>query len=101
LLREYCQREKRPLPHYVSKPPTKEELKSFQSAGGADGGKTRFGVLLSDPKQNSKNDAFFCPNAAFSSDRVAKDFAALLALFEYQRSLPLENKLPVPFRCAS
>ena len=40
----------------------------------------------------------FCPNSSFESDKVARDYAALLALYTLQRSIPLETKLPEPYR---
>ncbi len=83
LLQEFCQREKRPRPDY-----------SRRRADEVD--KYRFNVKLSDTK-NSKNDLNFCPNVSCNSDKVAKDFAALLALFHFQKSLPLERKLPEPY----
>lgn len=84
LLHEFCQRERRPIPKYQqcpasSKPPNK-----------------RMRVLLEDAK-NSKFDMAFCPVQAFDTDSMAKDYAALLALFHFQRSLPLERKLPQPY----
>ena len=79
LLQEYCQREKRPTPKYEHSPPGH-----------------RFKVILEDPK-NSKNDLNFCPVQNFESDKLARDYAALLALWHFQKSLPLERKLPEPF----
>lgn len=79
LLNEYCQREKRPMPKYVANPPG-----------------NRFTVNLEDSK-NSKNDLSFSPNQAAESATVARDYAALLALFHFQRTLPLERKLPEPY----
>ena len=57
----------------------------------------RFKVLLVDSK-NSKNDLHFCPIQSFESDAIAKDYAALLALFQLQNNIPLERKLPEPYR---
>ena len=34
---------------------------------------------------------------SFESDKVARDYAALLALFHFQKTLPLERKLPEPY----
>ena len=59
-------------------------------------GRGRLNVLLPD-KKNSKDDLNFCPVQSFESDKLAKDFAALLALFHLQRKIPLERKLPEPF----
>ena len=79
LLSEYCQREKRPGPKYLPAPPGH-----------------RFRVFLEDTK-NSKNDLNFLPVQKFESDKMARDYAALLALFHFQKTLPLERKLPEPF----
>ncbi len=79
LLLEYCQKEKRPNPKYFHEPPG-----------------TRYKVVLEDPK-NSKNNLSFCPNHPATSDKVARDFAALLALYHFQKTLPLERKLPEPY----
>lgn len=79
LLQEYCQKEKRPNPKYFHEPPG-----------------TRYKVILEDPK-NSKNNLSFCPNHPATSDKVARDFAALLALHHFQKTLPLERKLPEPY----
>ena len=80
ILQEYCQREKRPAPIYEPRGPGH-----------------RHEVKLPD-KKDAKYDLKFLPNDAdFESVKVAKDFAALLALFDLQRSIPLENKLPVPY----
>ena len=80
LLQEYCQREKRPAPRYQHNPPG-----------------NRYNVLIADAK-NSKNDLNFCPvHTSFESDKVAKDMSALLALFHFQKTIPLERKLPEPY----
>eukprot|EP01038_Epipyxis_sp_PR26KG_P008683 gene8683-11734_t len=80
LLHEYCQREKRTTPRYFPNPPG-----------------LKFTVLLADSK-NSRNDMRFSPLQSVDSEAVAKDYAALLALFQFQKSLPLERKLPEPYR---
>ena len=55
-------------------------------------------VFVNDAK-NSSYDMNFCPTQSdFESDKVAKDYAALLALVEVQSKMPLENKLPEPYR---
>lgn len=79
LLSEYCQKEKRPMPKYIAQTP-----------------RFRYKVLLEDSK-NSKNDLEFLPNQSVESDKVAKDYAALLALWHFQRTLPLERKIPEPY----
>lgn len=83
LLHEFYQREKRPIPKYQQCP--KDGREGF-----------RMRVLLEDAK-NSKNDLTFCPVQSFESETVAKDYAALLALFHFQKNLPLERKLPHPY----
>ena len=50
----------------------------------------RLKVILEDSK-NTKNDLEFCPSQGFESDRIAKDYAALLALWHFQKTLPLER----------
>jgi hypothetical protein len=78
LLNEYCQREKRPKPKYES------------------AGRGRMTVTLPD-KKNSKDDLKFTPVQSFDSDKLARDFAALLGLFHFQKAIPLERTLPEPF----
>ena len=53
-------------------------------------------MILEDSK-NSKYDLAFCPVQSVDSDAIAKDYAALLALFHFQKTLPLERKLPEPY----
>lgn len=79
LVQEYCQREKRPNAKYVPNPPGR-----------------KFKIVLPDGK-NEKNDMVFATTQSFESDSVAKDFAALLALFHLQRNFPLERRLPEPY----
>ena len=79
LLHEYCQREKRPTPCYIPKPPGR-----------------RMEVVLHDSK-NSKNDLRFATEQSFNTDSIARDYAALLALFQLQRQMPLERRLPEPY----
>ncbi len=80
LLQEYCQKEKRPAPRYVPKPPGHRVM-----------------VWCNDAK-NAKDDLCFCPNQTeFESGGVARNFAALLALFKFQQNMPLQNKLPEPY----
>ena len=59
-------------------------------------GRGRLEVLLAD-KKNTRDDLTFCPVQSFDSDKLARDFAALLALFHFQRAMPLERKLPEPY----
>ena len=81
ILQEWCQREKRPTPRYKPRPPGNRHM-----------------VFVNDAK-NSSYDMNFCPTQSdFESDKVAKDYAALLALVEVQSKMPLENKLPEPYR---
>lgn len=79
LLQEYCQKEKRPNAKFIHASPG-----------------PKFRVVLPDSK-NSKNDLTFCPTQTFPSDSVARDFAALLALFHLQRQFPLERRMPEPY----
>ena len=73
ILNEFCQREKRPMPKYRSNHPGH-----------------RYICHLEDPK-NSKYDLEFAPAQSAESDKVARDYAALLALFHFQKSMPLER----------
>ena len=50
----------------------------------------RLKVILEDAK-NVKNNLEFCPIQSFESDRIAKDYSALLALWHFQKTLPLER----------
>ena len=59
--------EKRPGPKYVPNPPG-----------------LRYKVILEDAK-NAKNNMEFATAQTFESDKVAKDFAALLPLFHFQK----------------
>ena len=47
-------------------------------------------MVLEDAK-NVKNNLEFCPEQVFDSDRLAKDYVALLALWHFQKTLPLER----------
>ena len=47
-------------------------------------------VVLEDAK-NVRNNLEFCPTQVFDSDRLAKDYVALLALWHFQKTLPLER----------
>mmetsp|Transcript_14777 Transcript_14777/g.22295 ORF Transcript_14777/g.22295 Transcript_14777/m.22295 type:complete len:1277 (+) Transcript_14777:83-3913(+) len=76
LISEWCKKEKRPAPRYV----------------GAPGGRMR--LVLTDPKKSEK-DLHFCPREEHA---LPKETAALLALDYIQPNLPLERKLPEPFR---
>lgn len=79
LLQEYCQKEKRSNAKFYPNPPG-----------------TKFRCVLHDSK-NAKNDLAFAPTQSFASDSVARDFAALLALFHLQRQFPLERRMPEPY----
>jgi hypothetical protein len=56
-------------------------------------------VHIPDAK-NSKNDLRFCTVQTFDSAKLAKEYTALLALFHFQPTIPLERKLPKPFDIA-
>ena len=64
-----------------------------------------FCCLVENPK-NPKDNLSFVPSIplrdgggrGFESEKVGKDYAALLALFHLQRTIPLERKLPEPYR---
>ena len=72
ILQEYCQKQKRPAPFYV---PSRGEHQPH------------FLVILNDTK-NEKDKLTFKPPARaseqnFESDKVAKDYAALIACFHF------------------
>ena len=79
ILNEFCQREKRPGPKYLQRSPA-----------------FRYCVVLED-KKKSKLDLTFEPEQSSESDKVARDYAALLALFHLPKTMPLERKLPEPY----
>jgi hypothetical protein len=86
MLNEWCQREKRPKPRWHPAKP-------------APPGKHRSRCIVPDPKRRgAEHDLAFCPAEAFPSESIAKENAALLALKQTQGSLPLERKLPEPYR---
>jgi hypothetical protein len=77
LLTELCQREKRLMPKYNQcKLGYGDDEINPEACW-------KFEVILED-KKTTKNDLRFTPNQAFSSDKVAKDFAAILALWHFQ-----------------
>ena len=88
LLQEYCQREKRPKPLY--------QLCDGSGSSKSNSPRFRFRVCLADSK-NSRNDLSFAPNQSSDSEKMAKDYAALLALSHFQPTIPLERKLPEPY----
>ena len=81
LLQEFCQREKRPKPRYL----------------GMGGGGHRMKVIVPDAKKKDR-DLAFAPEQRFDTDELAKEHAALLALTRLQGNLPLERKLPEPYK---
>lgn len=82
LLQEFCQKEKYPKPVY-------QIVESSNNS-------YRMSVSIVDPK-NSRNNLLFLPNEGCNSERMSKDYAALLALHHFQSNLPLERKLPEPY----
>jgi len=85
LLSEFAQRQKRPRPRY--------------DTVRADSGKKRFRVVLQDAKKpGTDKDLIFTPKESFPDTQDAKHCAALLALLSLQGTLPLEMKLPEPYR---
>lgn len=84
LLQEYCQKEKLPKPLYEL---CESEIK----------GKFRMRLTILNHKDRRK-DLHFLPTDSCTSEKMARDYSALLALFHFQRTLPLERKLPEPFR---
>ena len=84
LLKEYCQRQKRPLPKY----------KNIEKANG----KFKYRVILQDPKGDDQKDLFFVPPTAVQNEEQAQEEGALLALLQLTPSLPHERKLPEPYK---
>jgi hypothetical protein len=87
LLQQWTDKQKRPKMQFRTVSP-----------GGA--GLHRLEVVLPDAKNSSK-DLHYCPAESFAAAAQAKEFAALLALMDLQPTLPLERKLPEPYRCVS
>jgi hypothetical protein len=87
LLQQWTDKQKRPKMQFRTVSP-----------GGA--GLHRLEVVLPDAKNSSK-DLHYCPAESFAAAAQAKEFAALLALMDLQPTLPLERKLPEPYRCVN
>lgn len=86
LLHEYAQHEKRPKPRFD---PLRAEEK----------GKKKFRVVLQDPKKpGSDKDLLFTPQECFDDTNEAKHSVALLALSYVRKNMPLEKKLPEPYK---
>jgi hypothetical protein len=83
LLQEYCQREKLPKPIYET--------------AECSNGSFRMRLKIVDLK-NRRKDLVFLPSDSCDSERMARDYAAMLALYHFQSSLPLERKFPEPYR---
>uniref|UniRef100_A0A0G4GCY8 Helicase ATP-binding domain-containing protein n=1 Tax=Chromera velia CCMP2878 TaxID=1169474 RepID=A0A0G4GCY8_9ALVE len=83
LLHNFSQKEKRPKPQYNFKRAPK--------------GKWRSEVIMSDPKDKTK-DLKFCPSESCEHKSHSDHYSALLALLHFQPSLPHEKILPSPFR---
>ena len=84
LLKEYCQRAKRPLPKYKNIEKSSDKFK--------------YRVILPDPKGDEQKDLFFVPPNAVKSEEQAQEEGALLALLQLTPSLPHERKLPDPYK---
>ncbi len=69
----------------------------FHNAACKEAGKTRVAMVLPDPKNKTK-DLFFVTDQAFSDPTDAKNYTCLLGLHHIGASLPLERKLPDPYR---
>ncbi|EWM20317.1 atp-dependent rna [Nannochloropsis gaditana] len=85
LLQEHCQREKRPRPSYGQ----------VSLLAGDKGIKMQ--VILPDPKHRDKS-LRFLPTVSSADASQAKENAALLALLHLTPTLPLERKLPEPYK---
>nr|CCA19937.1 ATPdependent RNA helicase putative [Albugo laibachii Nc14] len=84
LLSEYCQSKQRKLPKYIE-------------AKCSDESKFRMRCVLYDGKNPALN-LSFCSEQEYNTQDEAKHASALLGLFYLQPGLPLERKLPDPFR---
>ena len=79
LLKEYCQRAKRPLPKYKNIEKSSDKFK--------------YRVILPDPKGDEQKDLFFVPPNAVKSEEQAQEEGALLALLQLTPSLLGEHLL--------
>lgn len=84
LLVDFCQRQKRPRPHYKQLPLSDTSAYKFR-------------LIVKDTKQADK-DLFFVPANAVQNEEQAREEAALLALLQLTPTLPHERKLPEPYR---
>ncbi|CAM9202678.1 unnamed protein product, partial [Chrysoparadoxa australica] len=97
MLSQYAAKQKRPKPQY-SQERTHNPKKSKEDDEDTDSGpRFTFRVVLPDPK-NSAKDLCYIPTQSFDTIVAAKEHAALLALMSLQSTLPLERKLPEPYR---
>jgi len=85
LVQEYCQREKRPRPFYP---------RAFCN----ESNKFRVRCVVGDPKGKKEKDLMFCSNESFSSVNESEEWSSLLALKHLTPNLPLEQKLPDPYK---
>ena len=84
MITEFCQRQKRPKA-------------IVQEESCREPGMHRCSVLLPDEKKKEKDLYFLC-NEAFADPIDARNYACLLALQFLEGALPLERKLPDPYR---
>lgn len=86
LIFEYCQKQKRPKPRFVS-------------AKCSEPGKVCRRIIVPDPKKKEK-DISMCTNEGFDNPKEAEQYASMLALHHFGPNLPLERKLPEPYASA-
>ena len=83
LLREYCEKQKRPQPKFKE---LSDDPKKFKSR-----------CIVPDGKDPEK-DLILIPKQAVGNQEQAQEEAALLALLQLTPNLPHERKLPEPYR---
>jgi len=95
LVNEYCQKQKRRKPRYVKAKIFPDTL--CVGSGHGDPAYFRRRIILPDDKNKDK-DLNYATKEGYKSVALAEQYAALLALKSLQGTLPLEQKLPEPFR---
>lgn len=88
ILREYCQRQKRPPPRF----------KELMNDPNSNPPKFKVRVIVPDPKNDPDRDLILIPAKPVSNGEQAMEEAALLALLQLTPNLPHERKLPEPYK---
>eukprot|EP01083_Nonionella_stella_P191282 708121_1 len=94
LLREYCQKQKRPRPQFFTKLKKDPESKDENSDR-----MFTCNLFMPDPK-NDKNSLRFYTKECFATRVESEHMASLLALKHLEPDRPLERVLPEPFKSA-